>query len=128
MVRMLGVVAALVLLGHGLIHLMGVAVYAGHVHLSGLPYKTTLLGGRWAVGETGIAVFGVLWLLPAAGFVIAASVMLITGALSIPLLLVSSLISLALITLDWSSAFAGGIVDLAIIAGLVVASRIGAVL
>src|SRR5688572_12660518 len=125
MARALSVVAALVLLGHGLIHLMGTAVYARHVQLAGLPYKTTLLGGRWDVGETGITVFGALWLLPAAGFVIAAIVLLITGALLTPLLVASSVISLALISLDWSSALAGGVVDLAIIAGLIVAARVG---
>lgn len=128
MVRTLSLVAAVVLFGHGLIHVMGTAVYAGHVELSGLPYKTTLLGGRWGVGETGIAVFGVLWLLPAAGFVIAAIELLMTGAVSVPLLFASSAMSLALISLDWSSAFAGAVVDLVILAVVVVASRAGALL
>ena len=128
MLRTLGVVAALVLLGHGLIHLVGAAVYAGHVQLSGLPYKTTLLGGRWGVGEIGMAIFGALWLLPAAGFVTAAIELLMTGAVSMPLLFGSTAVSLALISLDWSSAFAGGIVDVAILAALMVASRADALL
>ena len=128
MVRILSLVAAVVFFGHGLIHLMGTAVYAGHVQLSGLPYKTTLLGGHWGVGESGMAVFGALWLLPAAGFVIAAIELLMTGAMSLPLLFASSAMSLALISLDSSSAFAGGVVDLVILAVVIVASRAGALL
>jgi hypothetical protein len=69
-------------------------------------------------------VFGALWLVPAVGFVIASVVLLTNGTWLMPLLYASSLISLALITLDWSSAFAGGIVDVLIISALVVMSRV----
>ncbi|HEY43645.1 MAG TPA: hypothetical protein G4O11_06655 [Anaerolineae bacterium] len=42
--------ASIVVFLHGLIHLMGVAVYWKIAKIKGLDYKTRLLGGRWDVG------------------------------------------------------------------------------
>ena len=53
-----------VLVVHGLIHLMGTAVYMRFGEVKGLTYKTTLLSGHWELGEGGIRVFGALWVLP----------------------------------------------------------------
>ena len=61
-----------VLVVHGLIHLMGTAVYMRLAEVKGLTYKTTLLSGDWELGENGIRVFGALWILPTIGFVAAA--------------------------------------------------------
>lgn len=60
MSKTLIIIAAIVLVLHGLIHLMGTAVYLKWAHIEGLHDKTTLLGGRWDVGEGGIKVFGAL--------------------------------------------------------------------
>jgi hypothetical protein len=54
------IIAAIVLVLHGLIHLMGTAVYLQWAHIEGLHDTTTLLGGRWDVGEGGLKVFGAL--------------------------------------------------------------------
>jgi len=70
--------AVFVLVVHGLIHLMGTAVYIRLAEVKGLTYKTTLLSGHWELGEGGIRVFGALWVLPAIGFV-AAALALATG-------------------------------------------------
>ena len=53
--------AVFVLVVHGLIHLMGTAVYIRLAEVKGLTYKTTLLSGHWELGEGGIRVFGALW-------------------------------------------------------------------
>jgi hypothetical protein len=47
---------AVLLIVHGLIHLMGTTVYMKLGHAQGIPYKTTLLGGRWELGEAGMRV------------------------------------------------------------------------
>ena len=72
MPRIMIAIVAVVLIVHGLIHLMGTAVYVGHIQVKGLAYKTTLLSGGWDLGDGGIRVFGALWLLPAVGFIAAA--------------------------------------------------------
>ena len=60
--------AALMIL-HGMAHLAG---FAGSWHLGAdLPYKTTVLGGRVDLGDAGIRVAGVLWLVVALAFVVA---------------------------------------------------------
>jgi len=45
--KMLIIVASIILILHGLVHLMGTAAYLKLAELKGLPYKTTVLGGRW---------------------------------------------------------------------------------
>ena len=60
MSKTLIIIAAIVLVLHGLIHLMGTAVYLQWAHIEGLRDTTTLLGGRWDVGEGGIKVFSAL--------------------------------------------------------------------
>jgi membrane protease YdiL (CAAX protease family) len=58
------IVAALILILHGLIHLIGTTIYMKLGTVEGLSCKTTLLGGRWDVGEGGIWMFGALWVVP----------------------------------------------------------------
>jgi hypothetical protein len=113
--RIVTIVAAVVLIVHGLIHLMGTALYARHAEIKGLSRKTTLLGGRWDVGEGGIRVFGGLWVLPAVGFVASGFAMLAGWGWWKPVVVGVTLLSLALTGLDWSNAFMGAIVDIAIL-------------
>ena len=105
----------LVLVVHGLIHLMGTAVYMRLAEVKGLTYKTTVLSGHWDLGEGGIRVFGALWVLPAIGFVAAALALVAGWGWWQPLLLWTTLLSLALTGLDWSNAFMGAITDTAIL-------------
>ena len=124
MSRTLVIAAVVILALHGLIHLMGTTVYMKLGRVEGLSYKTTLLGGRWDLGEMGIAVYGALWLLAAVGF-IAAAVGLAAGWESATLLLVAvTALSLVLTVLDWNSAFMGAIVNLVILTTLLVGPRL----
>lgn len=109
------VLAVLVLVVHGSIHLMGTAVYMRLAEVKGLTYKTTLLGGHWDLGEGGIRVFGALWVLPTIGFVAAALALGTGWGWWRPVLLWTTLLSLALTGLDWSNAFIGAITDTAIL-------------
>jgi hypothetical protein len=116
--------AAVILALHGLVHLMGAALYMKLANVQGLTYKTTLLGGRWDLGEAGIAVFGALWVIPAIGFLAGAAAFAAGWSWWYPVVATTTAFSLILTTLDWSQAFAGAIVDLAILAALVLSSLV----
>ena len=54
MVNALVYVFGALILIHGLIHLLGFVAYWPLREIAELPYKTTLLEGRWSVGATGM--------------------------------------------------------------------------
>ena len=122
----LTVIAAIVLIVHGLIHLMGTAVYAWRAEIKGLSYSTRLLSGRWDLGIKGVRVFGWLWVLPAGGFVLAAIALLAGWPWWNPVLVAAALLSIALILFDWSNAFRGAVVDVAILLAALIGPRIAA--
>jgi hypothetical protein len=109
---------AILLVLHGLIHLMGTTVYMKLGQIQGLPYKTTLLGGRWDLGERGIRVFGALWMLPAVGFVLAGAALFVNHPAWGSFAIVSCVVSLVLTLLDVRAAFAGAILDVLILAAI----------
>ena len=124
MLRIMLIVATIVLVLHGLIHLMGTVAYMKLGVIQQLPYKTTVLGGRWELGAGGIAVYGALWGVAAIGFVVAALAFWFGWAGWQPLLLGVTLLSLALTALDWDVAFAGVILNIVILALLGLGPRL----
>ncbi len=103
---------------HGLIHLMGFVAYWPLAEVAELPYKTTLINGRFPVSETGMRLFSILWLVAAIGLV-GASIGALTGqSWWFPLMWVSVLLSLLVCVLDWRNAFRGALVDLVILVPL----------
>jgi len=126
MQKLLVGVAAGALVLHGLIHLMGTTVYMKLGNVEGLTYKTTLLGGRWDLGEGGMRVFGALWIIPAVGFVLAAAALGLGWPSWLALLVSVAVVSLVLTVLDWSNAYAGAVVNLIILCAAFVGLRFGA--
>lgn len=124
MLRTLTIAAVVVLALHGLIHLLGTAAYMRLAEIQGLPYKTTLLGGHLNLSESGIWIYGALWAVAALGFWAAAAGWLAGWNGWQGLLMGVALFSLALTALDWSTAFMGVIVNLAILAALWVGPRL----
>ncbi|MBA2243494.1 MAG: ABC transporter permease [Gemmatimonadetes bacterium] len=124
MLRILTIAAVVVLVLHGLIHLLGTASYLRLAEIQGLPFKTTLLGGHWNLGESGIWIYGALWALAALGFWAAAAGWLAGWGGWQGLLVGVALFSLLLTALDWSTAFMGVIVNLAILAALWLGPRL----
>jgi len=118
------IIASIVLILHGFIHLMGTTVYMKLGTIEALPYKTTLLGGRWELGEGGMWAFGALWAVAAIGFVAAAAALLAGWSWWQPALVAVALFSLALTALDWSTAYAGAIINIVILAVLGLWGRI----
>ena len=88
-----------------------------------IPYKTTLLGGRWNVGDRGIWTFGLLWVIPAIGFILAAAAMAAGWNWWQPLLIGVSLFSLLLSVLDSQVALAGIVMNLFILTMLILETR-----
>jgi hypothetical protein len=108
-------IAALVLIAHGLIHLMGTIVYMKLGEIPGFNYKTTLLGGRWDLGLNGMRSFGALWIFPAVGFIVIGIALLMNLSWWRSMLVPVTLFSLILTDVDWNIAYAGLIVDIAIL-------------
>ena len=60
---------SVVLVGHGVAHLVGFVSSWRLMRLPEVPYRTTIFGGRVDLGDGGIRVVGVLWLLAGVSFV-----------------------------------------------------------
>lgn len=105
-----------ILVVHGLIHLMGPAVYMRLFEIQDFSYKTTLLGGRWDLGENGISIFGAMWVIPAVGFIVISAALLTKWRWWKQVLVAVALFSLVLTALDWSIAYAGAVLNIFILA------------
>ena len=68
---MIQVITAIFLILHGAVHLLGFVVPWKIMHVDGMPYTTTVLGGRIDVGNGGIRFVGLLWMLATIAFVMA---------------------------------------------------------
>lgn len=108
----------ILLLIHGIAHLVGFVVPWKLTDLPDAPYKTTLVNGKWDVGDSGIRFFGILWLLAGVGFVICAILVWIHFPRWILLTGVMSVFSLALSVLSLPEARIGIPVNMILIVGL----------
>ncbi len=108
---------------HGLIHLLGTVSYLKLARVQGLPYKTTVLGGRLDLGDLGIGVFGALWGMAALGFLVSVVGIVLQSSWWVSTLMAISLFSLALTMLDSSVALTGVVVNAVILALLWFAPR-----
>ena len=122
--KTLSFIAAIIIILHGLIHLMGTVTYMKLGAVQGLTYKTILLGGLWDLGEGGISAYGALWAIAAIGFVVSAIALLAGWEWYRPVLLGAAVFSLALTALDWKVASAGAILNIIILAWLWLAPNI----
>jgi hypothetical protein len=112
---MLHVVAAIVVAGHGLIHLIGFVVPWGIAQVEGFPYRTTVLDGTIALDETAMRAIGIVWLACAVGFVLAGFGIWRRTAWALPLTAFLAASSLALCVLGLPEAAAGIVVNVAIL-------------
>lgn len=126
MTRVLLYVAAGIVGVHGLIHLMGFVAYWPLAVVAELPYKTTVAGGALELGAVGMKVFGALWLLVALGFVAAVGGLFLGQGWWRPLMVGTSLVSTAIIALDWALAFRGAYVNVAILILVWLSTRLSA--
>ena len=114
--KIFSIIAAIVLILHGLIHLMGTVTYMQFGTVQGLTYKISLLG--WDIGENGMRLYGVLWAMAAVGFIIGVVALLAGWSWWQPALVGVTLFSLALTSLEFKEAAAGSILNIIILAML----------
>ena len=116
---------ALVLVLHGLAHLVGFLTSWGWSPAAATsagpsPSPNTLFGGRLTLSDTAARGFGVIWLIAALSFVTVAIGVWRRDQWSLPALASVSVASLALSTAWWPSARIGVFVNVAILLGLIV--------
>ena len=90
--------------------------------LAELPYKTTILSGRLDVGDAGIRVIGVLWLLAALAFLVAAIALVAVTGWAGRFMVAAVIASALLCVAGWPDARIG----LAVNVGLALVLAIGA--
>ena len=113
--------AAFFVFAHGLVHLLGVVIYWQLAEVEEFPpYKTTLLNGRWEIGDIGMRIYGLSWLIATLGFVVAAVGMVFRQNWWIQMLFGASLFSLIVNAIDWEWAKYGALLDILILGVLIV--------
>lgn len=118
-------IVALIVFMHGLVHLLYFVSYWPVAEIEEVPYKTTLLNGRWDVGSGGIRLFGFLCLVATLGFIIAAIGLALEADWWQSLMAIIALFSLVLTLLDWTVAYGGPIVNILILIMVYFAPRLG---
>ena len=112
---------AFLLFAHGFAHVVG---FAGAWRLSGqVPYRTTLFDGWVDAGDRGIRIMGVLWLLAALAFGVAAVATVTPLAWWPSYVLAVSAISLVMCLAGWPDARIGAVVNVGLISLLLIGSR-----
>lgn len=109
---------------HGLVHLLGFVVPWQLAEPEGFPYKTTLLGGRLDTGPVGIRVVGVIWVVAAVAFVVAAIGLWTRQPWWWGAAVTSSAVSLVLSLLSWSEARIGVIINVALLGIMLLVSPV----
>ena len=117
-------VLAFVLVAHGIAHLVGFISSWRLATLAELPYKTTIFSGRLDVGDAGIRVIGVLWLLAALAFLVGPIAVTTEASWAGRFLFVAVFASTLLCVAGWPDARIGLAVNL----GLALVLAIGACL
>ena len=109
------IVLGISLILHGVIHVIGFLVYWKITDLEEMPYQTTQLGGLIDVGDTGIRLIGICWLLAMLALV-GAGIGTIAGQAWWPALtLWASVFSLLLTVLGWPDSKIGVVVNIIVI-------------
>ena len=101
---------------HAIAHLIGFLVPWRLAKLKEMPYKTTVLSGKVDMGDMGIRIIGVLWLLVALGFLFSAFTIFCACINWIPFTLSVTWASLLLCLVGWPDSKIGIFVN----AGLLV--------
>jgi hypothetical protein len=116
---------AVVLFVHGIAHLPGFLVPWRIATLKDMPYKTTVVAGKVDIGDTGVRAVGVLWL--AVGFAFAASGVGVIARVPWwrPVTMTAAALSFVLSIINRPDSRIGVLINAAIIAFLLVDSRLG---
>lgn len=115
---------AFLLVAHGVAHLVGFVSSWKLATLAELPYKTTVFSGRVDVGDAGIRVMGVLWLLAALTFLVAAFAVATETGWAVRFTLAAAMASLILCVVGWPDARIGVAVNVGLALLLAIGARL----
>lgn len=104
------------LAAHGVAHLPGFAVSWRLLASPELPYHTTLWSGRFDIGDSGIRIVGLLWLIVGMGFVAGAILLASRWRWAFALVACIALVSLLLGLAEWPFARVGVALNALIVA------------
>jgi hypothetical protein len=107
-------VLAFFLLAHVVAHLVFVSSWK-LATLAELPNKTTVLSGRVDVGDAGIRVMGVLWLLATLAFLVAAIAVASEAGWAVRFTVTAAVASLMLCLVGWPDAGIGVAVNVGLV-------------
>ena len=105
-------------------HLVGFVSSWKLATLAELPYKTTVFSGRVDVGDVGIRMMGVLWLLAALAFLVAAIAVATETGWAVRFTLAAVIASLILCVVGWPDARIGVAVNVGLALLLAVGARL----
>ncbi|EWM10231.1 hypothetical protein [Kutzneria sp. 744] len=108
---------AVLLVLHGLVHLLGFVVPWKLATVTGFPHRTDVLSGV-DVGETGARLIGVLWLIAGLGFMAGGATLALGATWWWVVVLCAGVLSLALAALWWQQAYAGLVIDVVAVIGV----------
>jgi hypothetical protein len=108
-------VVAVALAAHGVAHLVGFVVPWRLMTLPEPAYKTTVLGDRVDLGDAGIRVVGVLWLIAAVSFVASAAAWAFAREFALAATVFAVSLSSALCLAEWPAARLGALVNLMLV-------------
>jgi hypothetical protein len=117
-------VLAFFLLAHGVAHLVGFVSSWKLATLAELPYKTTVFSGRVDVGDAGIRVMGVLWLLAALAFLVAAIAVATEAGWAVQFTVAGVTASMMLCLAGWPDAHIGVAVNVGLVLLLAIGARL----
>jgi hypothetical protein len=117
-------VLSFLLVAHGIAHLVGFISSWELATLAELPYKTTVFSGRVDLGDTGIRVVGVLWLLAALAFLVAANALATGMRWAGQIILLAVITSALLCVAGWPEARLGLAVNVALALVLAIGARL----
>ena len=109
------IIFALLLIGHGFAHLAGFFL-PWRITMQDMPYKTTILAKSVDVGDRGIRIVGVLWLIAALTFAISAVSFLIRASWWVALTGSATAFSFLICVMEWPDARIGAFVNAGIAA------------
>ena len=117
-------VLACVLVAHGVAHLVGFVSSWKLATLAELPYKTTAFSGHVDVGDAGIRVMGVLWLLAALAFLVAAIALATEAGWAGRFTVAGVIASLTLCVVGWPDARVGVAINMGLVLLLAIGFRL----
>lgn len=116
---------AVILFGHGFAHLVGFVVSWRIAILKEIPYKTTVLADSVNVGDLGIRVMGILWLIAALAFAVSGIGVLARLPWWLPVTVIVAAFSFFLCIIGWPDSRIGVFINVAIVAFLLVGRQMG---